>query len=149
MKLAFIAFLLFVGSISAKIRMPQTAAACVTDIKGDIEIVEKLVADYEGSERFEILVDLVNSEKLLSQTLGDCKDLQKQDILDYLASLLTPQQKVCADQLIASIQISVKTVADIRGKSWSAAMTDAEDLILALSAAKTKCNFDTSRVLTK
>ena len=149
MKLAFIAFLLFVGSISAKIRMPQTAAACVTDIKGDILIVEKLVADYEGDERFQILVDLVNAKRLLVQTLGDCKGIQKQDILDYLASLLTPQQKGCADQLVATIQISVKTVTDIRAKSWSAAMTDSEDLILALSASKTKCNFETSRVLTK
>ena len=148
MKLVFIAFLLFVGSISANNRMLQTAA-CVTDIKADIVLVQKLVADYEAGERFEILVDLVNDKTVLVQTLGDCKDIQKQDILDYLASLLTPQQKVCADQLVATIQISVKTVTDIRAKSWSAAMTDSEDLILALSASKTKCNFETSRVLTK
>ena len=148
MKLVFIAFLLFVGSISANNRMLQTAA-CVTDIKADIVLIEKLVADYEVGERFEILVDLVNDKTVLVQTLGDCKDIQKQDILDYLASLLTPQQKVCADQLVATIQISVKTVTDIRAKSWSAAMTDSEDLILALSASKTKCNFETSRVLTK
>ena len=137
MKLAFIAFLLFVGTISAQI--PTSTAACLLDIKADVELVQQLLADYEAKDTLKILADLLKAKSLLDKTEADCKDILPSHIVANLDLQLTPEQKECAAQIIATIEIAQKVAADVEQKNWTAAISAAAQLVIALNNTKAKC----------
>ena len=146
MKLAFIIFLLFVGTMS--IQIPSSAAACITDIKADVSLVQRLLADSESGDTLKIMTDLLMGKSLLEKTQVDCQNIQTKDILAYLNTQLTKEQRECAASVYATIKIAQKVVADI-SKSWSSAIFGATKLMIALNNTKNKCTAASLKIIAK
>ena len=146
MKLAFIVFLLFVGTMS--IQTPSSAAACIRDIKADVGLVQQLITDAESKNIVKIMSDLLMGKSLLEKTQVDCQKIQTSDILAYLSTQLTREERECVASVVSTIKIAQKVAAEIN-KDWSSAIVAASELMITLINTKSKCTAATLKIIAK
>ena len=138
MKLAFIAFLLFVGTISAQI--PKASEdKCTEDIQALVALLYKLGDDYASNKVAALIADAVKAQYKWYRVQIDCNLPSNQVLANLNDSQINPELRECTNQIIITIKSAKNVIAVVQSLSKTAITTAATELMTAVKNLRNKC----------
>ena len=137
MKFAVFALVMLFGAIACQSQ--STVDTCVTDLKQDVAIVEKLIEAFKTKNILQIIQIVSLSQQTILKTRDDCKLVTKTDILGFVYSQLSEKQKECLS-VVLGVAFSASTlVQDIKNKDWNSFFANLKTVTENVETAKNAC----------
>ena len=136
MKLAIIALLFVVGSISAQQTPTQ---ACVSNLKQGVKLLKTIAKDLEEKSNLLLMADFVIGAELVKNSYDTCLNLEPKDILDYAVEKLTPEQKECLSNVLEFVKAAKGQVEALKNKKFSTFFAQVPALVTVTKKAVKVC----------
>ena len=137
MKFAVFALFMLFGAIACQTQ--SAVETCITDLKQDAMIVDKLVEAFKTKNVLQIIQIVTASRDILLKTKEDCKLVNKQDVLGFVYSKLSTQQKECLSTVLGVAFSASTLVQDLKNKDWESFFANLRTVTENVETSKNSC----------
>ena len=138
MKIAVFIVALLAASVACQAQ--NTVEVCMTDLQNDVQFVQGLVEAVETKNVVKVVLQVTMAQPLIQQTVSDCRAIKKLDIVSYIYSKLSIEQKECLASVMGTVFAANTLKIDFDQKNYLQVIQDLANLTTQVQDTKQRCN---------